>query len=102
MSQYLENYAWPNYSQNASPAHLMTVVVLVNEKFRERVSAWDSFEKKPEAFQIFLRHLMKALLDADNNFSQREQTHLIMFLNHLYNSIESDLIRNGISSLIFV
>ncbi|CAL4185042.1 unnamed protein product [Meganyctiphanes norvegica] len=97
LSQYLENYAWPNYSQQASPAHLMTVVVLVNEKFRERVPAWDSFEKQPENFPIFLRHLMKALLDADNTFSHKEQTSLVMFLNHLYNSIESELIRNGIS-----
>lgn len=97
LSQYLENYAWPNFSLQASPAHLMSVVVLVNEKFRERVPAWACFEKQQEAFPIFLRQLMKALLDEDNIFSHKEQTHLVMFLNHLFNSIESDLIRNGIS-----
>lgn len=97
LSQYLENYVWPNYSENASPAHLMSVVVLVNEKFRERVPAWDSFVKHPGPFPNFLRHLMKACLDTTRKFTQKEQTHMIVFLNHLYNSIETDLIRNGIS-----
>ena len=40
-SQYLENYLWPNYNPRlATHAHLMSVVVTVNEKFRERVPAW--------------------------------------------------------------
>lgn len=97
LSQYLENYVWPNYSENASPAHLMSVIILVNEKFRERVPAWDSFVKHPSPFVGFLRHLMKACLDTSNKFTQKEHTHMIVFLNHLYNSIETDLIRNGIS-----
>lgn len=97
LSQYLENYVWPNYSENASPVHLMSVIILVNEKFRERVPAWESFVKHPGPFAGFLRHLMKACLDTSNKFSQKEQTHMIVFLNHLYNSIETDLIRDGIS-----
>ncbi|KAK3865594.1 hypothetical protein Pcinc_028805 [Petrolisthes cinctipes] len=97
LSQYLENYVWPNYSDKASPAHLMSVVILVNEKFRERVPAWDSFVKHPSPFADFLRQLMKACLDTTITFSQKEHTHMIVFLNHLYNSIETDLIRNGIS-----
>ena len=97
LSQYLENYVWPNYSENASPVHLMSVIILVNEKFRERVPAWESFVKHPAPFAGFLRHLMKACLDTSNTFSQKEQTHMIVFLNHLYNSIETDLIRDGIS-----
>lgn len=97
LSQFLENYVWPNYSEDASPAHLMLVVILVNEKFRERVPAWDSFVKHPNPFPSFLRHLMKACLDDGLTFTVKEQTHMIVFLNHLYNSIETDLIRDGIS-----
>ena len=40
-SQYLENYLWPNYSAEATDAHVMSIVVMVNEKFRERVPAWE-------------------------------------------------------------
>lgn len=40
-SQYLENYLWPNYSTDASDAHVLSIVVMVNEKFRERVPAWE-------------------------------------------------------------
>lgn len=39
-SQYLEKYLWPNYDENASHAHLMSIVCLVNEKFREKVEVW--------------------------------------------------------------
>lgn len=41
-SQYLENYLWPNYvTGEASHEHLMSIVVMLNEKFRERVPAWE-------------------------------------------------------------
>lgn len=40
-SQYLENYLWPNYvSLNATFAHTMSIVIMLNEKFRERVAPW--------------------------------------------------------------
>jgi intron-binding protein aquarius len=40
-SQYLENYLWPNYKpDNSSVPHVLSIVIMVNEKFRERVSAW--------------------------------------------------------------
>lgn len=40
-SQYLENYLWPNYvSSSASFAHMMSIIIMLNEKFRERVAPW--------------------------------------------------------------
>ncbi len=41
-SQYLERYLWPNYNPANSPSHehVMSIVVMINEKFRERVAAW--------------------------------------------------------------
>lgn len=45
-SQYLENYLWPNYKTGqASHAHLMSIVCMINEKFRERVNAWEVNKK---------------------------------------------------------
>lgn len=43
-SQYLENYLWPNYmSTKATFAHMMSIVIMLNEKFRERVAPWQVF-----------------------------------------------------------
>jgi intron-binding protein aquarius len=40
-SQYLENYLWLNYNpESSSASHVLSIVIMVNEKFRERVSAW--------------------------------------------------------------
>ena len=40
-SQYLENYLWPHYKPGTSSSHQgLSIVIMVNEKFRERVSAW--------------------------------------------------------------
>lgn len=42
LSQFLENYLWPNYKTGSSShAHIMSIVVILNEKFRERVPAWE-------------------------------------------------------------
>ena len=41
VSQYLENYLWQNYTPGAPVSHVMSVVIMVNEKFRERVPAWE-------------------------------------------------------------
>jgi hypothetical protein len=44
LSQYLENYLWPHFdAATATKAHLMSIVALVNEKFREGVPAWACF-----------------------------------------------------------
>lgn len=100
LSQYLENYLWPNYSWQATPRHMLSVVVLINEKFRERIPAWQSFESHTEPFKAFFQHLSHAMLDTTNTFSLKEQMNMVIFLNHLYNSIESDLIRGEISNTI--
>jgi intron-binding protein aquarius len=40
LSHYLENYLWPNFdAASASLAHLLSIMVMVNEKRRENVEA---------------------------------------------------------------
>ena len=43
ISQYLENYLWPNYDPSSvvSKAHMISIVLMVNEKYREKVSPWE-------------------------------------------------------------
>ncbi|KAF4519034.1 hypothetical protein B566_EDAN001619 [Ephemera danica] len=97
-SQYVENYLWPNYVTNkSSHAHLMSIVVMVNEKFRERVPAWEPFKKLPEHFPGFFHQVMAACLE---DGSLKEQTALLVFLNHCFNSMEVDLIRDQVKRLV--
>uniref|UniRef100_A0A5F9C7S8 RNA helicase aquarius n=1 Tax=Oryctolagus cuniculus TaxID=9986 RepID=A0A5F9C7S8_RABIT len=101
-SQYLENYLWLNYSpEMSSKAYLMSICCMVNEKFRENVPAWEIFKKKPDHFPFFFKRILKAALaETDGEFSLHEQTVLLLFLDHCFNSLEVDLIRSQVQQLI--
>ena len=101
-SQYLECYLWPNYeSATATRAHLMSIVVMVNEKFRERVFAWDCFRSQPAQFAAFFDHVLRTCLERDEEGSVsdevarhcQEQTMLVKFLDNCVNSLEVDMVR---------
>ncbi|PKA60044.1 Regulator of nonsense transcripts 1 like [Apostasia shenzhenica] len=60
VSQYLENYLWPNFdAENATFEHVMSMILMVNEKFRENVAAWTCFHDRKEAFRGFLRRVLR-------------------------------------------
>ncbi len=99
-SQYLENYLWPNFSaEKATQAHIMSIVCMVNEKFRERVPAWESFKSSLDKFPGFFWQMMELSLREDG-IQHREQTVLLIFLIHCFNSLEVDLIREQIQRLV--
>ncbi|KAL6255928.1 hypothetical protein P5V15_013168 [Pogonomyrmex californicus] len=101
-SQYLENFLWPNYNaENATRAHTMSIVVMVNEKFRERVQVWEAFEKNPTQFAGFFQKVLEACLEESiMDFNLKEQTALIVFLNHCFNSMEVSLVREEAKRLV--
>uniref|UniRef100_A0A8C5RIW8 RNA helicase aquarius N-terminal domain-containing protein n=1 Tax=Laticauda laticaudata TaxID=8630 RepID=A0A8C5RIW8_LATLA len=101
-SQYLENYLWVNYAPElSSKAYLMSICCMVNEKFRENVPAWETFKKKPQHFPFFFKRVLVAsLADKDSEITLQEQTILLLFLDHCFNSLEVDLIREQIQQLI--
>lgn len=102
-SQYLENYLWPNFkSDNTSVPHIMSIVLMVNEKFRERVPAWSPFQKNPEQFPKFFERIMDLSLCDDSTVNLREQTALLVFLDHCFTSMEIDLVRCQIQKLVSV
>ncbi|XP_002000180.3 RNA helicase aquarius [Drosophila mojavensis] len=104
-SQYLEQYLWPNYKRkSATHAHLMSIVIMSNEKFRERVEVWNVFEQLPEEFPGFFRHVLESCLPdqatKQNKSTMRERTALLMFLNHCFNSMEIELCREQAKRLV--
>jgi hypothetical protein len=47
VSQYLEGYLWPFFDPAAATdGHVMSILVMVNEKFREGVPAWTGFHSR--------------------------------------------------------
>uniref|UniRef100_A0AAQ4S0I3 RNA helicase aquarius n=1 Tax=Gasterosteus aculeatus aculeatus TaxID=481459 RepID=A0AAQ4S0I3_GASAC len=101
-SQYLENYLWVNYTPKVSSnAYLMSICCIVNEKFRENVPAWEVFKREPSHFPFFFKCMMEAVLAGEESgLTLKEQTVLLVFLDHCFNSLEVDLIREQVQQLI--
>ena len=100
-SQYFENYLWPNFKENASKEHVFSIILMINEKFRERVPAWMTFQLKPENFSTFFRAVLElSIRPTDVDFSTKEQTFILLFLDHCFTSMEIDLIRDQVQRLI--
>lgn len=101
-SQYLENFLWPYYEEGkATHAHMMSIVVMLNEKFRERVQAWQPFQKNPDHFPAFFEQVLHACINEDlTSRNMREQTALLLFLNHCFGSMEVQLCRDQVKRLV--
>lgn len=100
-SQYLENYLWPNFNADkASVEHVMSVIVMVNEKFREGVPPWESFKQNPEQFRGFFQRIMEISLANEDVVTIKEQSIVLTFLIHCFNSLEMDLIREQLQHLV--
>jgi len=79
----------------------MSIVVMVNEKKRERMPAWQSFQSRPENFPSFFHLILQACsTDLQEKYSMKERTMLLVFLVHSFNSLEVDLIREQIQRLV--
>ncbi|XP_035781501.1 RNA helicase aquarius-like [Anopheles albimanus] len=102
-SQYLENFLWPNFDGGkSSRAHLMSIVAMVNEKFREKVEVWKVFEDNPVRFAEFFQRVLEACIEerAVTPAAMREQTALLVLVNHCFNSMEVELCRNQAKRLV--
>ncbi|XP_062579933.1 RNA helicase aquarius-like [Saccostrea cucullata] len=97
-SQYLENYLWPNFSKEKGHAHTLSIILMVNEKFRERVPPWECFKQHPERFCDFMFNTLETCLD--QRTSLRELSVSLVFLIHCFNSLEVDLIREQVQKLV--
>ena len=100
----MENYLWPNFKgESSTKAHVLSIVMMVNEKFRERVPAWVPFQRSPEQFPAFFHKVMELSLNGEEKeITLKEQTSLLVFLDHCFTSMEVDLIRNQIQRLVSV
>ena len=109
-SQYLELYLWPHFdAKAASVNHVLSVLLMVNEKFREGVAGWKCFtdtEKFALLFKRCVAHaplLLRILtacpcsvlsLKSERELTVPERTAYLVFMINVFQSLENELIRS--------
>ncbi|CAL8471736.1 g11278 [Coccomyxa elongata] len=100
ISQYLENYLWPHFdAASASHAHVMSIMAMVNEKFRENVPAWDGFVGGPEKFAAFFGAVL-ALRRNAAGWQTHERVTYLLFIIHCFQSLEQEAVRKQALQLV--
>ncbi|KAJ7942622.1 Embryo defective protein [Quillaja saponaria] len=91
VSQYLENYLWPNFDpETATFEHVMSMILMVNEKFRENVSAWVCFYDRKDIFKGFLERVLR--LKEGRELSIAEKTNYLIFMINAFQSLEDEVV----------
>ncbi|CAI4223582.1 unnamed protein product [Auanema sp. JU1783] len=97
-SHFLECFLWPNYSESSTPAHILCIAIMVNEKFRERVPAWQCFIDAPEKFPDLIHKILNMALQTDG-LTSAEHCAIFTFLVNCFNSVEIDIVREQMRKL---
>ncbi|CAA0829188.1 P-loop containing nucleoside triphosphate hydrolases superfamily protein [Striga hermonthica] len=98
VSQYLENYLWPNFApETASFEHVMSMLLMVNEKFRENVAAWVCFYNKKVMFEAFLERVLH--LKEGRSLTIAEKTNYLLFMINVFQSLEDEIVSERIMRL---
>ncbi|KAL5982160.1 hypothetical protein ACLOJK_016229 [Asimina triloba] len=80
VSQYLENYLWPNFDpETATFEHVMSMILMINEKFRENVAPWICFHDRKDAFRGFLGRFLR-LKEEGRSLTLAEKTNYLLFM----------------------
>ncbi|KAF9580691.1 hypothetical protein BGW38_002564, partial [Lunasporangiospora selenospora] len=101
VSQYLEKYLWRHYDpEQSTTVHVLSIVLMVNEKFRSRVEAWGTFEQAPEHFPAFFANVLHLCLQESEEIDLRMKRYLLMFMINCFQSLENALVRSECMRLV--
>lgn len=99
ISRYLENYLWPFFNaESASLAHIMSIVLMVNEKFKENVAAWLTFEAPKDLFSSFFSSFLA--LRTQHTLTSSQQHAYLSFLTYAFQSLENEMVRKETLKLV--
>ncbi|CAK0785152.1 hypothetical protein CVIRNUC_008358 [Coccomyxa viridis] len=100
ISQYLENYLWPHFDAGtSSDAHILSILTMVNEKFRENVPAWTGFSAHMDKFPAFFSRVVK-LQSSERAWQTHERVTYILFFIHAFQSLEQEAVRKQALKLV--
>jgi intron-binding protein aquarius len=92
--------AWPKYQptkRDGGEKEIFALVRMINEKFHERLPAWEILASKPEQFPYFFTNILHLVLEKELPFSN--QIELITFLDNCFNSLEVEFVRQEVGKL---
>lgn len=92
-SCYLENYIWPHFSSEASFEHVLSIALMVNEKCREGVTAFQQLTAEPEKFESFFKAMVSLWMESSGKLKPQQKSSYIQFLINIYLSLENAVIR---------
>ena len=87
-NNYLELYLWPNFSAASDDSHVLSLIVMINEKFRENSAVWPLLADDEEKFSAFFNRAI-TLIGAGWQLPFPEQAQLALFLVNSFVSIEN-------------
>jgi intron-binding protein aquarius len=90
--------AWPNYQPASGRKDIFAIISMINGKFRERLPVWPILSSKPDHFPHFFAQILQLILE-EEGLPFALQSELIMFLNHCFNCLEVDLVRQEVGKL---
>jgi hypothetical protein len=90
-SCYLEHYLLPFLTAEVSKEHVFSAMVLVNEKFRENVPAWESWQGHDAKFPDFFLRVLQ--FRTDPTVTNEEKVLWVQFLINCFQSLEQDFVR---------
>ncbi|XP_043691162.1 RNA helicase aquarius isoform X2 [Telopea speciosissima] len=99
VSQYLENYLWPNFDpETATFEHVMSMILMINEKFRENVAPWTCFYDRRDVFKGFLERVLR-LKEQEKASSIAEKTNYLLFMINAFQSLEDEIVSETVLKL---
>ena len=98
----------------------MSIVLMINTKFRERVDVWSflresrsvdtdmtpskkqktDHESNEDKFSSFFLRVSKIMVNDQESLTMKERTNLLIFWTHCVNSIECDIVRSNLQKYI--
>ncbi|KAK9283494.1 hypothetical protein L1049_011740 [Liquidambar formosana] len=85
VSQYLENYLWPNFDpETATFEHVMSMILMINEK--------------KDVFKAFIERVLR-LKEQGRSLSIAEKTNYLLFMINAFQSLEDEIVSETILRL---
>jgi intron-binding protein aquarius len=98
-SCYLEGYLWPNFDDKASSdAHVLSIIAMVGEKFREGVEVWGCFHDDQAKFPSFFERVLQLRMRGMSSLPLL--TMHTVFLIRCFASLEDSMVRAACMRLV--
>eukprot|EP00494_Astrolonche_serrata_P025289 UN25550 len=101
IASYLERYLWPNYKHTkSSDSHILSLIIMVNEKFRQSVPVWPLLSSAKAKFRNFLKHVLRLKCNNPQSLTNKENDVYVLFLINCLQSFENTEIRNFMTRVV--